>query len=187
MNDEFLGKEVKNKRIKAKQQQQVKPVNTETDLFSGPKATIKKNINWFIVTVLGIPPMIISVISAIHIYEFFQIGNSPALAVALAGSFEFLAMASLVAIWELKSMNKTTVLALWSMILLMLLLMIIGNVYSTWLNLNSDGVTAISELIGAEMGNSVKRGVAILQGAILPVCSLTFIKILANYIIVRKK
>jgi len=187
MNDEFLGKPVKNKRIRAKQQQQVKPASSGTDLFSGPKATIKKNINWFIVTVLGIPPMIISIISAVHIFDFFLVGNSKILAIALAGSFEFLAMASLVAIWELKSMNKTTVLALWSMILLMLLLMITGNVYSTWLNLNSEGVTAISELIGAEMGPSVKRGVATLQGAILPICSLTFIKILANYIIVRKQ
>ena len=187
MLDEFLGKQVKNKRIRAKQQQQVKPANTGTDLFSSPKATIKKNINWGIVTILGVSPIIISVISAVHIYEFFKIGNSEILSIALAGSFEFLAMASLVAIWELKSLNKSTIAALWAMILLLVLLMISGNVYSTWLNLNDVGVNEVSKLLGMEMGDTVKRAVAFVQGALLPIMSLSFIKILANYIIVRKQ
>ena len=183
MNDEFLGGKIKNKRIRAKQAKSVE----KKDLFSGHTPGSKSNINWGIVTILGVSPLIISFISAIHVYEFFMIGNSPRLSIALAGSFEFLAMASLVAIWELKSLTKSTRAALWSMILLLVLLMISGNVYSTWLNLNDVGVNEVSELLDMEMGNSVKRAVAFAQGAILPVVSLSFIKILANYIIVRKK
>ncbi len=186
--DRVLEKSIQADKLKKKKEQEL-VYNPDAGLFSRERkentGTVSK-INWFIVSMLIISPLIISIISAIHIYEFFQIGNSPLLAGVLAGAFEFLTMSALVAIWEFQILTKATRVFLWLMMLLLVFLMIAGNVYSTWLHLDVIQVERISALLNWNMGDSVSRVVAVFQGAILPITSLGFIKILVNYIIKRR-
>lgn len=129
-----------------------------------------------------VPPIIISIISMIHIVSFFELTNSLMLAWLLSGAFEFASISALFALSALSKINKSTI---WSLFIAIVLLQIVGNVYHSFININPQDPNLLKLLSIMEI--NVKslpitlQIIGILQGAILPLVSLTFVKSIVEY------
>lgn len=154
----------------------------------------KKIAEWFrfnyrniIIGSLVIVPLLVSLISTIHVVNFFKLSNYTWLAITLAIAFEIGALSSLAA---LAVMNKISKVSLWLIFILITLMQMMGNTYyafdfitgkmlsqpawtQNWIDLFS---------ISSESVPATKRILAIVSGAILPVISLTFLHMLITYI-----
>jgi hypothetical protein len=121
----------------------------------------------------------VSVISTIHVIDFFKLSNPDWLAISLAIAFEVGAAASLASLIALKKMNKGLV---WMLFFLLTAMQAMGNTYYAYVNL--DNFTAWSELFGIVEEELIfqKRVLSIVSGAILPIVALGFIKSLVDYI-----
>jgi hypothetical protein len=122
---------------------------------------------------------LVSIISTIHVIDFFELSNPYWLAVTLAIGFEIGAAASLASLVILKKMNKTIV---WSLFIAITLMQMQGNMYYAFINL--EDFTAWSELFNLIEEDLIdqKRILAFVSGAILPLIALGFIKSLVDYI-----
>jgi hypothetical protein len=138
-----------------------------------------KGIHLFIISTFVLLYLVVSVISTIHVVDFFQITNPKWLSVFLAIAFEIGAAASLASIIVLDKMNKFIV---WSLFFILTAMQAIGNTYFAYTHLSD--FTAWSELFGISEEEPIfqKRVLAIISGAILPLVSLGFIKALVDYI-----
>ena len=123
--------------------------------------------------------LMVSVISTIHVIDFFKLSNPDWLAISLAVAFEVGAAASLASLIALKKMNKGLV---WMLFFLLTAMQAMGNTYYAYVNL--DNFTAWSELFGIVEEELIfqKRVLSIVSGAILPIVALGFIKSLVDYI-----
>ena len=123
--------------------------------------------------------LMVSVISTIHVIDFFKLSNPDWLAISLAIAFEVGAAASLASLIALKKMNKGLV---WMLFFLLTAMQAMGNTYYAYVNL--DNFTAWSELFGIVEEELIfqKRVLSIVSGAILPIVALGFIKSLVDYI-----
>jgi len=123
--------------------------------------------------------LLVSVISTIHVIDFFKLSNPYWLAVSLAIGFEIGAAASLASLIILDKMNKGLVWALFGTITLMQMQ---GNMYYAFVNM--EDFQGWSELFGLIEEDVVyqKRALAAVSGAILPLVALGFIKSLVDYI-----
>lgn len=123
--------------------------------------------------------VMVSIISTIHVIDFFELSNPKWLAVTLAIAFEVGAAASLASIIALKKMNKGIV---WALFILLTLMQAMGNTYYAFVNLN--GFEGWIELFGLIDEDPVqqKRIVSFISGAVLPLVALGFIKSLVDYI-----
>lgn len=123
--------------------------------------------------------VMVSIISTIHVIDFFELSNPKWLAVTLAVAFEVGAAASLASIIALKKMNKGIV---WALFILLTLMQAMGNTYYAFVNLK--GFEGWIELFGLIDQDPVqqKRIVAFISGAVLPLVALGFIKSLVDYI-----
>ena len=123
--------------------------------------------------------LLVSVISTIHVIDFFKLSNPYWLAVSLAVAFELGAAASLASLIILDKMNKTLVWVLFSAITLMQMQ---GNMYYAFVNMQD--FQGWSELFGLIEEDIIyqKRVLAAVSGAILPLVALGFIKSLVDYI-----
>ena len=123
--------------------------------------------------------LLVSVISTIHVIEFFKLSNPYWLAVSLAVAFELGAAASLASLVILDKMNKTLVWVLFSTITLMQMQ---GNMYYAFVHM--ENFQGWSELFGLMEEDIVyqKRVLSAVSGAILPLVALGFIKSLVDYI-----
>jgi hypothetical protein len=123
--------------------------------------------------------LMVSVISTIHVIDFFKLSNPDWLAISLAIAFEVGAAASLASLIALKKMNKGLV---WMLFFLLTAMQAMGNTYYAYVNL--DNFTAWSELFGIIEEELIfqKRVLSIVSGAILPIVALGFIKSLVDYI-----
>ena len=74
---------------------------------------------------------LVSIISTIHVIDFFELSNPYWLAVTLAIGFEIGAAASLASLVILKKMNKTLV---WSLFITITLMQMQGNMYYAFIN-----------------------------------------------------
>jgi hypothetical protein len=121
----------------------------------------------------------VSVISTIHVIDFFKLSNPDWLAISLAIAFEVGAAASLASLIALKKMNKGLV---WMLFFLLTAMQAMGNTYYAYVNL--ENFTAWSELFGIVEEELIfqKRVLSIVSGAILPIVALGFIKSLVDYI-----
>lgn len=121
----------------------------------------------------------VSVISTIHVIDFFKLSNPTWLAVSLAIAFEVGAAASLASLIALQKMNKSLV---WMLFFLLTAMQAMGNTYYAYVNLKD--FTAWSELFGLIEEEVIfqKRVLSIVSGAILPIVALGFIKSLVDYI-----
>jgi len=138
-----------------------------------------KSIHWFIISTFVILWLFVSLISMIHVIEFFELSNPRSLAITLAIAFEVGGAASLASIIVLDRMNKTIV---WSIFILLALVMMMGNTYYAFVHL--ENYTGWIELFGLQ-GESVimqKRILSIISGALLPLIALGFIKALVDYL-----
>ena len=123
--------------------------------------------------------LMVSVISTIHVIDFFKLSNPTWLAVSLAIAFEVGAAASLASLIAMHKMNKTLV---WILFFLLTGMQAMGNTYYAYVNLQD--FTAWSELFGLIEEDLIfqKRILSIVSGAILPIVALGFIKSLVDYI-----
>jgi hypothetical protein len=121
----------------------------------------------------------VSVISTIHVVDFFELSNPKWLAITLAIAFEVGAAASLASIIVMDKMNKTLV---WLLFIVITLMQMQGNMYYAFVNLKD--YQSWSELFALVEEDPIfqKRILAAVSGAILPLVALGFIKSLVDYI-----
>jgi len=122
---------------------------------------------------------IVSIISTLHVIEFFEMSNPRWLAISLAVAFEIGAAASLASIIVLEKTSKTLV---WSLFILLTAMQVQGNMFYAYTHLENfqDWI----ELFGLQEEELItqKRILSIVSGAILPIIALGFIKSLVDYI-----
>jgi hypothetical protein len=123
--------------------------------------------------------LLVSIISTIHVIEFFKLSNPYWLAVSLAIGFELGAAASLASLIILDKMNKTLVWMLFGTITLMQMQ---GNMYYAFVHM--ENFQGWSELFGLVEEDIIyqKRVLSAVSGAILPLVALGIIKSLIDYI-----
>jgi hypothetical protein len=120
-----------------------------------------------------------SIVSTIHVIDFFELSNPYWLAVTLAIGFELGAAASLASLVILDKMNKTLV---WALFITITLMQMQGNMYYAFTNLTDfQSWSELFDLIEEEPIYQ-KRILAFVSGAILPLVALGFIKSLVDYI-----
>jgi hypothetical protein len=134
---------------------------------------------WSIISIFVGLYILTSVVSTIHVIDFFRLSNPNWLAITLAIAFEIGAAASLGAIIILDKTNKTMVWLLFSTITAMQMM---GNMFYAYVHL--EGFQGWSELFGLIEEDLIfqKRILSIVSGAILPLVALGFIKSLVDYI-----
>ena len=139
----------------------------------------EKFVKGFILsTMIGLY-IIVSLISTLHVIEFFEMSNPRWLAISLAVAFEIGAAASLASIIVLEKTSKTLV---WSLFILLTAMQMQGNMFYAYTHLENfqDWI----DLFGLQEEELItqKRILSIVSGAILPVIALGFIKSLVDYI-----
>lgn len=123
--------------------------------------------------------VMVSIISTIHVIDFFELSNPKWLAVTLAIAFEVGAAASLASIIALKKMNKGIV---WALFIVLTLMQAMGNTYYAFVNLKGfEGWIELFGLVDEDLVQQ-KRIVSFISGAVLPLVALGFIKSLVDYI-----
>jgi hypothetical protein len=136
-------------------------------------------VTYFIIGTFVTLYLLVSIISTIHVVEFFSLSNPQWLAISLAIAFEVGAAASLASLIALKKMNKNLV---WMLFILLTAMQAMGNTYYAYVNLGD--FTAWSELFGLIEEELIyqKRILSLVSGAVLPIVALGFIKSLVDYI-----
>jgi hypothetical protein len=138
-----------------------------------------RGLHIFIISTFVLLYLVVSIISTIHVVDFFEMTNPKWLSIFLAIAFEIGAAASLASIIVLDKMNKFIV---WSLFFVLTAMQAIGNTYFAYTHLSD--FTAWSELFGLSEEEPIfqKRVLSVISGAILPLVSLGFIKALVDYI-----
>lgn len=138
-----------------------------------------KFIHWFIIGTFVSLYVLVSLISTIHVIDFFQLSNAKWLAITLAVAFEVGAAASLASIIVLSKMNKWIV---WALFFILTAMQAMGNTYYAFTHLAD--YQGWIELFGLNEEDPLyqKRILSIVSGAILPLVALGFIKSLVDYI-----
>jgi hypothetical protein len=136
-------------------------------------------IKWIIVGIFVALYGMVSIISTIHVIDFFRLSNPEWLAVTLSIAFEVGAAACLGAIVIL---NRTSRWLVWALFILITGMQMMGNMYYAYSHLQ-DYKNWI-ELFGLQEEDPIyqKRILSIISGAILPIVALGFIKSLVDYI-----
>jgi hypothetical protein len=136
-------------------------------------------VRGFIITTFVSLYLVVSIISTIHVIDFFKLSNPDWLAISLAIAFEIGAAASLASLIALDKMNKTMV---WFLFVLLTAMQAMGNTYYAYTHL--DNFNSWIELFGLVDEELIyqKRILSIISGAILPLVALGFIKSLVDYI-----
>lgn len=132
----------------------------------------------FIISTFVLLYAMVSVISTIHVIDFFKLSNPDWLAITLAIAFEVGAAASLASIIALRKMNKGIV---WALFFTLTAMQAMGNAYYAYVHLH-DYQNWI-ELFGLVDEDPIfqKRILSLVSGAILPLVALGFIKSLVDY------
>ena len=136
-------------------------------------------VKWTIVSIFVALYAMVSIISTIHVIDFFRLSNPEWLAVTLAIAFEVGAAACLGAIVIL---DRTSRWLVWALFILITGMQMMGNMYYAYSHLQ-DFKNWI-ELFGLQEEEIIyqKRILSIVSGAILPIVALGFIKSLVDYI-----
>jgi hypothetical protein len=138
-----------------------------------------KWVNGFIIGTFVMLYLLVSIISTIHVIDFFELSNPKWLAISLAIGFEIGAAASLASLITLEKMNKTLV---WALFITITAMQMQGNMYYAFVNLKDYmGWVELFNLVEWEP-LAQKRLLAAVSGAILPLVALGFIKSLVDYI-----
>ena len=143
------------------------------------KTSKNKLVNGFIIGTFVSLYILVSIVSTIHVIDFFELSNPSWLAITLAIGFELGAAASLAALITLDKMNKTLV---WALFITITGMQMQGNMYYAFINLEDYyGWVELFNLVEWEP-LAQKRLLAAVSGAILPLVALGFIKSLVDYI-----
>lgn len=146
-----------------------------------------KKLFWAILTSFLVIPLIVSVISTIHVINFFELSNYKGLAIALSLSFEIGALSALAGLVVLDKINKNVI---YFIFIILTMYQMMGNTYFAYdmlsekMKVNPDLVKNWTELFGFDTEDNVliKRVISIISGAILPIVSLCFLDLSVNYI-----
>jgi hypothetical protein len=116
----------------------------------------------------------VSIISMIHVVEFFKLSNETYMSWMLSISFELGAACSLLSIIFLRDLNKTVV---WGLFLLLTAFQAMGNSYYSFANLHD--FQSWIQLFGLVDEDILfqKRILSIISGAILPIIALGYIHV----------
>lgn len=138
-----------------------------------------KIVHWFIIITFVSLYAVVSIISTVHVIDFFSLSNPTWLAVSLAIAFEIGAAASLASLIIMDKMNKSLV---WGLFFILTAMQMMGNTYYAFGHLND--YNSWVELFGLVDEDPLyqKRILSIISGAILPLVALGFIKSLVDYI-----
>ncbi|MFY7883315.1 MAG: hypothetical protein ACOVOV_00575 [Dolichospermum sp.] len=143
------------------------------------KTTKSKTVNAFIIGTFVSLYLLVSIISTIHVIDFFRLSNPEWLAISLAIGFELGAAASLAALITLDKMNKTMV---WALFIVITGMQMQGNMYYAYTHIaDYQGWVELFNIVEWEP-IAQKRLLAGVSGAILPLVALGFIKSLVDYI-----
>lgn len=136
-------------------------------------------VKGFIITTFVSLYLVVSLISTIHVIDFFKLSNPDWLAISLAIAFEIGAAASLASLIALDKINKSMV---WILFIILTAMQAMGNTYYAYTHLEE--FNSWVELFGLVEGELIyqKRILSIISGAILPLVALGFIKSLVDYI-----
>jgi len=139
----------------------------------------KKWLKYFIIGTFVSLYLVVSIISTIHVIQFFDLTNPKWLSVSLAIAFELGAAASLASLIALDKMNKFLV---WILFIVLTGMQAMGNTYYAYINIHD--FQGWSELFGLVEEDVIfqKRILSLISGAILPLVALGFIKSLVDYI-----
>ena len=147
----------------------------------------KKTLFWLILFSFLLIPLIVSVISSIHVINFFELSNNKMLAIALSVSFEIGALSALAGLVVMDKINKNVI---YFIFILLTAYQMMGNTYFAYdilsqkMAVNPDLIKNWSELFGFETDDTIlmKRIISIISGAILPIVSLCFLDLSVDYI-----
>lgn len=144
---------------------------------------------WWIVTAFLLVPLIVSIVSTIHVITFFELSNFRGLAITLAIAFEIGALSALAGLVALEKINKNVV---YFIFIVLSLYQMMGNTYYAYDTISNAMITQPDliknwiELFGfsydVEDLPFAKRMIAIISGAILPIVSLCFLDLSVDYI-----
>lgn len=142
---------------------------------------------WLIIISFLLVPLVVSVVSTIHVINFFALSNGFALALTLALAFEIGALSALAGLVALGKINKNVV---WFIFIILTFFQMMGNTYYAYdlltikMQTDPDLIRNWTELFGLMEEDQiiVKRIISILSGAILPIVSLSFLDLLVDYI-----
>ena len=138
-----------------------------------------KLVNNFIIGVFTILYVVTSLISTVHVVDFFELSNPKWMAISLAIAFELGAAASLASLIALDKMNKTLV---WILFITITAMQVQGNLYFAFTNAhNYESWVQLFNLVDEDPLYQ-KRILSFVSGAILPLVALGFIKSLVDYI-----
>lgn len=144
-------------------------------------------IVWTIIVSFLLVPIIVSVVSTIHVINFFSLSNGFALALTLAIAFEIGALSALAGLVAMGKINKNVV---WFIFIILTAYQMMGNTFYAYDLITQrmvgqpDLIKNWAELFGfiEEDPIIIKRIIAIISGAVLPIVSLSFLDLLVDYI-----
>ena len=149
--------------------------------------THNSKIVWTIIISFLLVPLVVSVVSTIHVINFFELSNYYPLALTLALAFEIGALSALAGLVAMGKINKNVV---WFIFILLTAFQMMGNTYYAYdiitnrMKTNPELIKNWAELFGLadDEAITVKRIIAIFSGAVLPIVSLSFLDLLIGYI-----
>jgi hypothetical protein len=144
-------------------------------------------IVWAIIISFLLVPLVVSIVSTIHVINFFSLSNGFSLALTLAIAFELGALSALAGLVAMGKINKNVV---WFIFVLLTIFQINGNTYYAYDVLTQkmieqpDLIKNWAELFGIAEEDPIfiKRIIALISGGILPIVSLAFLDLLVDYI-----
>lgn len=136
-------------------------------------------VDRFVISTFVTLYVVTSLISTVHVVDFFELSNPKWMAISLAIAFELGAAASLASLIVLDRMNKGLI---WTLFITITLMQVQGNLYFAFKNVHD--YQQWSELFDLVEGDTLqqRRILAFVSGAILPLVALGFIKSLIDYI-----
>jgi len=119
-----------------------------------------------------VPIVLVAIISISHVVTWYDMANPMMWAMYLSIAIEIAAMTALVAV------NNQSKAGVWFMFGIVTFIQIIGNIFFCFKEIDSDG-----EIMGTDVNDTVglKRWLALLEGGLLPIISLTSLHFFVNY------
>lgn len=137
-------------------------------------------------------PILASLISAIHLIDFFDLGNNSWMSYVLAITFELGSIASFVSLGVLKKVKKWAVI---SIFVILLFMQLAGNVYYVFDYVNQKlavdpkwldtFIEMVRPLYDSDSASDYKFVLAMLIGIAIPLVSILFLKSLVDYLSVE--
>lgn len=142
-----------------------------------------------IITSFIVVPIISSTISALHIVDFFSLGNPTWLSIALAIAIELGSIASFLTLSILDKLNKSIV---WTVFIILFFMQMIGNMYFSYdfisaaIAADAAWLTAFKDMIEFFLGEleltDVKMYLTILISWPIPLISVFLLKSAVDYL-----